>query len=80
MIAQGEQHGIAEALESHEDLRSLKQILIYGLKGVAAYADHAAILGREDESVYEFVQRAWPRAWTSWDWKSSSACAWSAAR
>jgi hydroxylamine reductase len=58
MVAQGEQHGIAEALEAHEDLRSLKQILIYGLKGVAAYADHAAILGREDESVYEFVQNA----------------------
>ena len=57
LIAQGEQHGIAEALETHPDLRSLKQILIYGLKGVAAYADHAAILGREDESVYEFVQR-----------------------
>ena len=58
LVAQGEQHGIAEALEAHEDLRSLKQILIYGLKGVAAYADHAAILGHEDESVYEFVQRA----------------------
>ena len=58
LVAQGEQHGIAEALETHPDLRSLKQILIYGLKGVAAYADHAAILGREDESVYEFVQRA----------------------
>ncbi len=58
LVAQGEQHGISEALEAHEDLRSLKQILIYGLKGVAAYADHAAILGHEDESVYEFVQRA----------------------
>jgi hydroxylamine reductase len=58
LVAQGEQHGISEALEAHEDLRSLKQILIYGLKGVAAYADHAAILGQEDESVYEFVQRA----------------------
>ncbi|GAB1409484.1 hydroxylamine reductase [Desulfovibrionales bacterium] len=58
LVAQGEQHGVTEALEAHEDLRSLKQILLYGLKGMAAYADHAAILGRKDEVVYEFMQRA----------------------
>lgn len=57
LVAQGEQHGVAEALEAHPDLRSLKQILIYGIKGLAAYADHAAILGQEDEKVYEFMQR-----------------------
>ena len=57
LVAQGEQHGVTDALENNADLRSLKQILIYGIKGVAAYADHAAIIGQEDESVYEFVQR-----------------------
>ena len=36
------------------DIRSLRELLIYGLKGVAAYADHARILGREDEAVYDF--------------------------
>lgn len=58
LVAQGEQHGVTEALEVHPDLRSLKQILIYGIKGLAAYSDHAAILGQEDEKVYEFMQRA----------------------
>lgn len=58
LVAQGEQHGVTEALEVHPDLRSLKQILIYGIKGLAAYSDHAAILGQEDEKVYEFMQHA----------------------
>lgn len=57
LAAQGEQHGMTEALEANPDLRSLKQVLIYGIKGLAAYADHAAILGQEDEKVYEFMQR-----------------------
>lgn len=37
------------------DIQSLQDIVLYGLKGVAAYADHAAILGREDEAVYAFM-------------------------
>ncbi|HAS89348.1 MAG TPA: hydroxylamine reductase [Desulfovibrio sp.] len=40
------------SFDANEDLRSLKQILVYGLKGVAAYADHAAILGQEDDNLY----------------------------
>jgi len=39
----------------NEDIRSLRELLIYGLKGIAAYAHHAAVLGREDEGVYGFV-------------------------
>ena len=41
-----------------EDVRSLRELLLYGLKGIAAYADHAAMLGREDDSLYEFFFRA----------------------
>ncbi|MCP4722313.1 MAG: hydroxylamine reductase, partial [Desulfobacteraceae bacterium] len=37
------------------DILSLQQLLIYGIKGLAAYADHAAILGKEDDSVYAFI-------------------------
>ena len=37
------------------DRRSLQQLLIYGLKGISAYAHHAAVLGYEDELVYRFV-------------------------
>ncbi len=44
----------AVTAEANEDVRSLKELMIYGLKGVAAYADHAAILGYEDEDVMKF--------------------------
>ena len=39
----------------NEDVRSLRELLICGLKGIAAYADHAAILGFEDQSVYSYL-------------------------
>lgn len=42
----------------NEDIRSLRELLTYGLKGIAAYADHAAVLGKEDDAIYEFVFRA----------------------
>ncbi|MFC1735441.1 hydroxylamine reductase [Candidatus Hydrogenedentota bacterium] len=35
-----------------EDLTSLQEVLTYGLKGAAAYADHAQILGKEDDGLY----------------------------
>ncbi len=40
------------------DIFSLKLTTIYGLKGIAAYAYHAAKLGQEDPAVYEFMHRA----------------------
>ena len=40
------------------DIRSLQHILLFGVKGVAAYADHAQILGQEDDKVYAFVHEA----------------------
>jgi len=39
----------------NEDLRSLRELLIYGLKGIAAYGHHAAVLGYEDQSIYDFI-------------------------
>jgi hydroxylamine reductase len=39
----------------NEDVRSLRELLIYGLKGLAAYTDHAAVLGKEDDSIYEGI-------------------------
>ncbi len=44
--------------EPNEDLRSLKQLVIYGVKGAAAYAEHALNLGHEDESIYENLENA----------------------
>jgi len=42
----------------NEDVRSLRELLIIGLKGVAAYADHAALLGFEKEAIYDFIMEA----------------------
>ena len=42
----------------NEDVRSLRMLLIYGLKGISAYADHAAVLACEDEKIYDFLMEA----------------------
>jgi len=42
----------------NEDVRSLRELLIIGLKGIAAYADHAAVLGHEDDEIYDFLMEA----------------------
>ncbi len=57
MIAQGEQHGI-NTQHVNEDIRSVIEILMYGLKGMAAYMDHAMILGRSNDEVMAFFQKA----------------------
>jgi hydroxylamine reductase len=40
----------------NEDIRSLRQLVTYGLKGMAAYTEHAYNLGFEDKSIYKFIQ------------------------
>jgi len=44
--------------DQNEDIRSLKSLVLYGVKGMAAYAYHAQVLGYEDEEVYSFMQKA----------------------
>lgn len=41
-----------------EDMQSLQEILLYGLKGMAAYANHARRLGKTDENVSAFIEEA----------------------
>ncbi len=41
-----------------DDITGLEELLTYGIKGMAAYADHAAILGREDDSISAFIHKA----------------------
>jgi hydroxylamine reductase len=53
LVSQGET--VAGRRDENPDIQSLKDILLFGLKGVAAYADHARILGQEDDAVYGFV-------------------------
>ena len=55
LISEGEKTTFKPELDANVDITSLKQLLIYGLKGVSAYADHAAILGKTDQSVYDFI-------------------------
>ena len=42
----------------NEDVRSLREVILYGLKGMAAYAYHAYNLGKNDEELYNFYERA----------------------
>ncbi len=55
LVKQGEAVGIKSEPDLNADILSLRETLVYGLKGVAAYADHAHILGQEDEAVYAFI-------------------------
>jgi len=56
LIKQGAMHGIMSDVDADADVHGLKWLLVFGIKGVAAYADHAALLGQEDEAVYAFIQ------------------------
>jgi len=42
----------------NEDVRSLRELITYGIKGIAAYADHAAVLGYEKQEIYDFIVQA----------------------
>ena len=56
--AQGAALNFINTLDANPDLQSLKQITMYGLRGLAAYTDHAAILGKEDDTVYAYIHEA----------------------
>ena len=49
---------IKSVWECSEDIRSLKSLILFGLKGIAAYAYHAKVLGYKDESVDKFFFEA----------------------
>ncbi len=57
MIAQADQYSINNQ-HVNEDIRSVIEIVMYGLKGMAAYMDHAMILGKSDDEVLAYFQRA----------------------
>ena len=50
--------GVGILREQNEDARSLKELTIYGLKGLAAYAEHADRLGYSDDEINAFTERA----------------------
>jgi hydroxylamine reductase len=55
LIKQGEQVGLKSYPGDNPDILSLKHTVLFGIKGVSAYAEHAEILGQEDDSVYAYV-------------------------
>jgi hydroxylamine reductase len=54
LIAQGQAVGHFPDHERDADVQALQQTAVYGLKGIAAYADHARILGHVDPAIYAF--------------------------
>ncbi len=55
LVAQGEAAGIFSDHDRDENVVALQQTAVYGLKGIAAYADHARVLGHESSDVYAFM-------------------------
>ncbi|MGO8762928.1 MAG: hydroxylamine reductase [Desulfobaccales bacterium] len=55
LVKQAEGVGLKSYPATDADIMALKHTLLFGIKGVCAYADHARILGQEDEKVYAFV-------------------------
>ncbi len=51
-------YDMTELWNADEDIRSLKSLILFGLRGVAAYAHHAMVLGYEDDSVNKFFVEA----------------------
>jgi hydroxylamine reductase len=58
LVQQAEAVGLHSYPGTDPDILSLKHTVLFGIKGVSAYSDHAQILGQEDESVYAYVHEA----------------------
>lgn len=56
MLAKGISIGVLSTED--EDIRSLRELVIYGVKGMAAYGEHAYNLGFEDDEIYGFIYEA----------------------
>jgi len=55
LVIQGEAVGFQVVKNDNPDISSLMHTLVFGLRGVGAYAYHAALLQKEDDAVYNFV-------------------------
>jgi hydroxylamine reductase len=58
LLDQAGKAGLKSDPSIEPDILALQHILLFGVKGVAAYADHARILGQEDDTVYNFIHEA----------------------
>jgi len=58
LVRQGESKMLNPERDGKADIRSLQHTLLFGIKGVAAYAYHAQTLGKEDDAIYAFIHEA----------------------
>jgi hydroxylamine reductase len=56
LVKQGQEHGV-KTQHTDPDILSAIEIVNYGLKGMAAYADHAYVLGKKDDEVFTFYHK-----------------------
>ena len=51
-------YDMSKLWNADEDIRSLKSLILFGIRGVAAYAYHAAVLGYKDDAIHNFLYKA----------------------
>ncbi len=59
LIAKGEEVGLKSDTSIDPDILALQHTTLFGLKGLCAYADHAQLLGEEDEDIYAYIHEAY---------------------
>jgi len=57
-VTKGETVGVMADPHIHADIRSLRELIVYGVKGLAAYAEHVAMMDVHREDLFAFVQNA----------------------
>ena len=58
MMKKSESSEVGVLATGNEDVRSLRELITYGLKGMAAYGEHALNIGKEDTGIYAFIYEA----------------------
>ncbi len=62
LVEKGALVGVQDKIDNlGPDVAGLQELIVYGLKGLAAYADHAQILGKEDDAIYAFIHKTLDR-------------------
>ena len=51
-------YDMSKLWNADEDIRSLKSLILFGIRGIAAYAYHAAVLSYKDETIHKFLYKA----------------------
>ncbi len=57
-VSKSEEGQVGILSSEDEDVRSLRSLVLFGLKGMAAYAEHAQNLGYEEEAIFDFIEKA----------------------